>query len=140
VCDLGCNLENTGLINDFTFLNQNTENNITLFFNDTLSIVYHDTLRNPEESLWITFDSLLEDSRCPTDLMCWWEGNACLLFDVNKNNIEHRIFLNTYTGFTRDTTILKYRIFLIEVLPIPHSDSVYTPAEYMAKIYLKSQS
>ena len=140
ICTIGCNKEPAGLSNSLNYENHLTEiDNITLRCNDTLSIGYHDTLSNHWENLWITFDSLLEDSRCEINVWCWWEGNACLKFKVCKNKIKEDILLNTYYGFTRDTLILKYKISLIEVLPVRYSDSLYTPDDYVARIYIEKQ-
>lgn len=108
-----------------------------LFFNDTLKIVYQDTLFNHDEDIWITFDSLITDSRCAIGTECKWEGNAELLFVFYKVE-EIEFILNTYYGFRTDTTINNYNISLINVLPYPHKDSLYTASDYSAEITISN--
>ena len=101
-----------------------------LTLNDTLSIAYRDTLFNREKNIWLSFDSLITDSRCPIGVLCVWEGNAkvSLIF----NSIQFN--LNTHALFIEDTTISSYHIDLINVWPYPHIDSLYTDDQYSVKI------
>ena len=129
----------------FNFLNcWNDKNSIissdgisNLFFIDILKIVYQDTLFNYDEDIWITFDSLITDSRCAIGTECKWEGNAELLFIFNKVE-EIEFTLNTYCDFRTDTTINNYNISLINVLPYPHKDSLYTSSDYSAEITISN--
>ena len=106
----------------------------TIMLGDTVYVDYGKTLHNFKEQIWITFDSLYEDSRCPLDVVCVWEGNAKLGFTFRHENQKARIALNTYPGFNQDTTVFRYRISLTGVLPVPHSDSSYTADDYSAQI------
>jgi len=38
----------------------------------------------PLQSLHIRFDGIMEDSRCPEGLQCYWAGNAKAKITVNK--------------------------------------------------------
>jgi hypothetical protein len=106
----------------------------TLVLGDTLNVDYGKTLYKFKEQIWITFDMLYEDSRCEVDVICFWEGNARLGFTFRRLNRKARLSLNTYSGFSRDTTVFKCRISLIDVLPYRHSDSTYTADDYIARI------
>jgi hypothetical protein len=107
-----------------------TEDADTLVLGDTLSISYKDTLYNQDEAVFITFDSLIADSRCPIGVVCFWEGNAELSFVFNKT----RFSLNTHPAFVTDTTLFEYKILLVQVYPYPHIDSTYTADRYRAEI------
>jgi len=109
--------------------------NSNLIFNDTLTIMYKDTLFNYDENIWITFDSLMTDSRCAIGAECKWEGNAELLF-IFKIIEKIGFTLNTHYSFRKDTTINNYTISLINVLPYPHKDSLYTASDYSAEIII----
>ncbi|MCJ7813621.1 hypothetical protein MUP95_09940 [bacterium] len=112
-------------------INENkTNSNHILTLNDTLSIACRGTLFNHEENIWLSFDSLITDSRCPIGVQCVWEGNAkvSLIF----NSIQFN--LNTHASFARDTTISTYHIDLIYVWPYPHIDSLYTKNQYSVEI------
>ena len=117
--------------NKILIVNPTKDNTLTL--NDTLSVAFHDTLFNYEENIWISFDSLITDSRCPIGLNCKWEGNAKVSFLFNSK----RFNLNTYELFTNDTTISNYRIYLIDVFPYPRVDSLYTVDQYFAEIVVR---
>lgn len=110
---------------------EETEN--TQHFQDTLHINYKETVINTDENISITFDSLLEDSRCPIGVVCFWEGNAKVGFIFNSQNFE----LNTHLSFKNDTTLLRYHISLIGVHPYPHIDSTYTAEDYSTDIYIQ---
>lgn len=102
----------------------------TLILNKPLHVTFKDTLVNYKKHLWLTFDSLITDSRCPTGAECVWEGNAELSFIFNSIPFN----LNTHPSFTTDTTILNYHIEMLNVTPYPHIDSVYTDEQYTAEI------
>lgn len=128
------------IITIFSFFTCHYENLIlfektgnTLHFQDTLHINYKETIINTDENISITFDSLLEDSRCPIGVDCFWEGNAKIGFIFNSQKFE----LNTHPSFKNDTTLLRYNISLIRVHPYHHIDSTYTADDYSADIYVQ---
>ncbi|MFC2083623.1 hypothetical protein ACFLS9_01060 [Bacteroidota bacterium] len=108
-----------------------------LIFGDTLNITYKDTLHNYEEDIWITFDSLVSDSRCPMDVFCFWEGNAEIGFIFGNYGEELDFRLNTHPDFKKEATICLYKIILVNVAPYPRSDTLYTPDSYSVQIVVK---
>jgi hypothetical protein len=105
----------------------------TPHFQDTLHINYKETIINTEENFSITFDSLLEDSRCPIGVECFWEGNAKIGFIFSSQKFE----LNTHPSFRNDSTLLRFNISLIMLNPYPHIDSTYSAEDYSADIYVQ---
>ena len=80
----------------------------------------------------ITFSEILEDSRCPADAICIWEGRASIGMDVkSKEGIQNVILM---TG--EETTVFfdLYEIHLVNVLPYPFSSKKILPEEYSATI------
>ncbi|HPG42045.1 MAG TPA: hypothetical protein PLP19_22000 [bacterium] len=118
------------LCNDDGIINPLPENHLVL--GDTVTVNYGHTLMNMQEHIWLSFDSLLEDSRCPINVLCVWAGNARLGFSFGYLANHYKISLNTFTAFQTDTTLNHYRITLIDVLPVPHTDSSYTANDYKA--------
>jgi hypothetical protein len=104
---------------------------------DTLTLSYREIAENTQSRISIEFDSVLEDSRCPEGLMCFWEGNARLSFLFKEPDGRHRFALNTYSGFTRDTLISDYRISLIAVLPHRQNGQEVDQKDYMAVIKIE---
>jgi hypothetical protein len=109
-----------------------------LIFNDTIELSYRQCLYNPEDHFYICLDSVLNDSRCPTGVMCIWEGNAEVKFKFEKLN-ENPIFfnLNTHSSFTKDTIIDRYKISLVGVNPYPGIGIRYPQNIYKAKLIIK---
>ena len=110
-----------------------------LMLNDTLTIAYQDTLRNADENRWLTFSSLVQDSRCAINVVCIWEGNAEISFTFFNGAKNASFNLNTHPMFGRDTTVLGFDFSLIEVDPYPHIDSLYTADDYSAKILINNK-
>ena len=127
---VSCSIEYDGIL-------KSSDEKFNLGLNQILYISYQDTFYNQEEHIWITFDSLLHDSRCPVDVVCDWQGNARLSFIFGKNENKERFNLNTYQGFTRDTLLYGYRISLVGVLPVPYSEVDLKPEDYIAKILIE---
>lgn len=105
---------------------------------DTLGIAYQDTIFSRDEDIWITFDFLVHDSRCPTNVVCFWEGNAEMSLAFFNNRVTE-FSLNTFLGFTTDTTVLDHRISLVNVQPVPHTDSLYTEKDYFIQIVVTQE-
>jgi hypothetical protein len=91
-----------------------------LIFNDTIPLRYKECLYNHENKCCICLDSVLNDSRCPTGLVCFWEGNASVRFKFERyNEIPVFVDLNTNSKFRRDTIVKGIRLFLAGLTPYP---------------------
>jgi len=86
---------------------------------DTLTLAVNESAENAPSRTVIRFDSVLGDSRCPRDVMCFWEGNAEVAFEMEEPGGRHVFSLNTYRGFARDTVLAGLTVGLIDVLPYP---------------------
>ena len=114
------------------------ENYASFQFDDTLKVYFGDTLSNSDENIWITFDSLLNDSRCPINVVCIWEGNAEVSILVSNNEYIRQVRLNTFPDFKYKKDVFGYNISLIDVMPFPHTDSLYVEENYCVKIIVKN--
>jgi len=103
-----------------------------------ISLSFQQTYQNRDFSL--KFDSVLNDSRCPSDVICCWEGNAEVrLIYVDRYFTERRIILDTHipdNRFRNDTTIGNVNIKLVELSPYPVSTKIIEQEDYVAKILL----
>lgn len=96
---------------------------------DTTSMKLKDiVLCNDDISLFVTFDSLMNDSRCPIGDNCIWEGNAEVGFSVTyKKQLEY-ISLNTSQKMGKTSNVYGFKFELIELNPYPGSkDAGQTP-------------
>lgn len=108
-----------------------------LLLGDTVNIKLNETLYLDGENVSLKFDDVLQDSRCPLDVICIWEGNASVALILSENSNKHDIVLNTYRPFGRDTTINNYKITLVDVHPYPMSDNTIDKSKYSVDILLE---
>jgi hypothetical protein len=109
--------------------------------NDTLNLAINKSAINNENQLTIKIDSVLSDSRCPSDVVCIWEGNAAVRFLLVNDGKETKFVLNTHGGvnFISDTIIDKYSIQLVNLKPYPISTKVISNDEYVAELLIKKE-
>jgi hypothetical protein len=108
----------------FSFALESEE--ITL--DDPFMIKIHQTLS--VDNLSVTF-SKIEDSRCPSDVTCVWEGRASVTLDIYDQK-QHQTILLT-TGENTTSYVDSYKINLIDILPHPTSSKDISE-EYVATI------
>jgi len=124
-CDLNGNNSGDGSYNGYVSLN------------DTVLIGYGDCLYNPENEFYISFDSVLTDSRCPEDVVCFWEGEAVARFNFKAKDCTTN-FYDLYV-WTIDTVIGKYDFSFIDLYPHRMSGAEILPEDYTARIIIKKQ-
>ena len=88
----------------------------------------------------LKFDSVINDSRCPSDVVCDWAGNAEVKFIYVENSVtEHSFVLNTLGTsplFKSDTTIGNINIKLVDLSPYPVSTAIIPQQDYVVKVLL----
>lgn len=87
------------------------------------------------EPLRLFFDAVTEDSRCPTDVVCVWEGNAKVRLRASTpGSGAITIDLNTSLQ-PRDTVVFAYDVALERLDPQPVAATKTPQDRYVA--YLK---
>ncbi len=111
------------------------ENSGTLVLNDTVDLSFGSCLYEPNDHFYICFDSVVGDSRCPTGVYCFWEGNAEVKFRYLKAAGEPVYFnLNTHLRFPNGITIDGYKYTLIDLAPYPSFNHPPQRGDYKARI------
>lgn len=87
-----------------------------------------------ESGAKICLDSIFNDSRCPTGLICFWEGDAIAAFTLTKNNMVRSFALHTNNNFKNDTIIEGIAIKLLQITPYPVAYKSIDPDSYRAEI------
>jgi hypothetical protein len=84
------------------------------------------------DGLLVGFAGLLEDSRCPADVLCFWPGDAAASLMIQPAGQDPEfIVLHTFADFARQIDIGLWRIILHGVMPYPASIMVpIDPAAY----------
>lgn len=84
------------------------------------------------EGLKIGFDRVSNDSRCPADAYCVWEGDAEVLAWADAPGEPREDFdLHTNSGYRRETVVGPYVIRLLGLVPYPRSDTPPDPDKYV---------
>jgi len=73
--------------------------------------------------VYICFDSVLTDSRCPSGAECFWQGTALIRVSFHETANTHNFVMSLkgFPGldFTSDTTINGYNIIFSDLKPHP---------------------
>ena len=100
------------------------------------TMAVHDMLVVDGTNVLIFFDSVTEDSRCPTNVQCPREGNAGVRLELSSQIAEFapqpRV-LNTAVE-PRATDFMGLTIRLVEVMPYPNAAGPIDPASYVVKL------
>ena len=91
---------------------------------DTVTVSLNNCSEYPADNqpYSLCFDSLVEDSRCPANAVCVWQGVAKAKFRFQVNNQDHIIRLATMDMapyYSVDTTAGGYHLKLVNILPYP---------------------
>jgi hypothetical protein len=75
----------------------------------------------PEAELWLHFVDVVEDSRCPTRVLCVWEGDAAIAIEIVSNLADGDAVTDTLhtTLDPKSVTIFGYVLQLVRVDPYP---------------------
>ena len=89
----------------------------------------------------VCLDSLIEDSRCPLEVVCIWQGTAIAKFSVTVNDHQQPVTLSTFKlpGFPSDTILMGYKIEFVDLLPYPDINKSHDISEYRAELKITKQ-
>ena len=92
------------------------------------------------EKLVIKFKAILEDSRCPVNVVCVWAGNGKVEFEVLDIDGQNKtVILNTEEE-QRATTLKGHKLTLISLNP-PRIDGVsISPGDYSVTLRVERKS
>jgi hypothetical protein len=85
-----------------------------------------------EDGVRLTLKSVSDDSRCPVDVTCVWEGDAKVSVEVltPAPRAEHE--LHTSSRFDREAKHGAYRVSLVKLEPAPRSTATISQGDYRA--------
>lgn len=91
------------------------------FVNASQSLPLHGCMQPAEPGqVKLCLDSVLEDSRCPANMECFWQGEALakFTFHVSSRVYSFKLIAGYANGFyPADTTIEGYHIRFIDLFP-----------------------
>ena len=90
-------------------------------------------------SLRITFNELLEDSRCPIDANCIWSGVGIIGINVTQGTSISEITLSTIDFEEHSPEVIKagIRYKLVDLTPYPKLNSNNEAIDYKASVLIQ---
>ena len=84
----------------------------------------------------LTFERVSEDSRCPVDVTCIWEGDAVVVVKVKTETDEVTRELHTQGAEPRSKKAPagQFVVTLVKLEPAPRSTAPIDPAAYRATL------
>lgn len=89
------------------------------------------------EGLKIKFFNITEDSRCPSDVQCFWEGQITIVVNIEKDDSNLGDFNLTARSGHEDLAIKTfdgYSIKLIKVDPYPKTTQKIRLSDYVVSL------
>jgi hypothetical protein len=77
----------------------------------------------------------MQDSRCPSDVVCIWQGEALVTIDV-ESPVEGKLTLSTFDN--QLDTLGNFSFELVEVLPYPVSTKIIKLEEYEIRLKIEN--
>jgi hypothetical protein len=89
----------------------------------------------------LTFETVREDSRCPSDVQCVWEGDAVVVLKVKTTADEVTREVHTQGGESRprEAPAGDHVVTLVRLDPTPRSASPIDPSAYRATLLLSRE-
>ena len=104
----------------FSCKKSNDQDVLTIPLDDCVNRVYG------SDSLQLCFEEIVEDSRCPANANCVWQGIGKARFVLELNGQQHVLHLSTSElapHYTMDTTIGAYHFQLKHLNPYPGTNA-----------------
>ncbi len=81
----------------------------------------------------ITFRQVREDSRCPTDVTCVWEGDAKVDVIISRTGVPDDAKLLSLKAPNNEVRVGNLRIRFVGLTPVPRQSDGGAPRNYLAE-------
>jgi hypothetical protein len=103
-----------------------------------VTLQYGEDRRLDNSVLRVTFSRVVEDSRCPVDVVCVWAGNAVVEIGVAAGMGPTVPLQINATMDPRYVDWNGVRVTVLDLAPAPRSDTTIKPEDYSVKLRLES--
>ena len=83
------------------------------------------------KNVWVRFLDVIEDSRCPADVTCVWQGEARVSINVVKDLKDLGNFVLSSMQDKATLSLDSFTITLVQVQPYPYSSKEILPSDYI---------
>lgn len=109
--------------------------------NDAFWLGFDETAELDDGNLDVWFESLVEDSRCPSDVVCFWEGRARIDLVIRIDSEPTRLLQLTLQGGSGNggnpSRAAGYLFTLEDLTPYPVSTESPSPSLYRALLSIE---
>ena len=100
---------------------------------EEFELAVHQTAQIAAENTSVTFQEVLEDSRCPVDVTCIWAGLAEVSLRVAVSGTERELSLSTSPP-DNSAVFENYTFWLIKVRPVPRANQNMDSSAYFVTV------
>ena len=112
---------------------------VKVFIDKEFSLGIGQTASIEGEKLVIKFKAVLEDSRCPVNVVCVWAGNGKVEFEVFDIDGQNKtVILNTEEE-PKSVTLKGHTLKLISLNPPRVDDVSISPGDYTVKLLVEKK-
>ncbi|MEN3203142.1 MAG: hypothetical protein ABDK87_05370, partial [Atribacterota bacterium] len=114
---------------------------ISVSFGEQVQLAFGQTLFLKGTKYAVTFKDVLEDSRCPQGVECFWEGRVLILLQVGEDTLilevqPSKLPVETVVSFSPSD---RYRLVVAELFPSRLSLEPPEKAEYAITLWIESE-
>ncbi len=100
---------------------------------EDFELAVHQTAQFTAEKISVTFEQVLEDSRCPVDVTCIWAGLAQVSLRIAVSGQEKELSLSTSPP-ENSAVFENYTFWLIKVRPVPRANQNIDSSAYFVTV------
>lgn len=97
-------------------------------------------IQHCEEPVAVTFQQVTQDSRCPTNVSCVWQGIVEIELVIEVAEATESFLLSSYPPYQNvpgQVDFKGYRINFLDAFPYPHSTQKIQPEDYQVILLLE---
>jgi len=106
---------------------------------EEFELAVHQTAQITAENISVTFQQVLEDSRCPIDVTCIWAGLAEVSLRVAVSGHERELSLST-SPTDNSAVFENYTFWLIRVRPVPRANQDMDSSAYFVTVMVSRET
>ena len=124
----------------FTGLSAVSAETIKVFIDREFSLDIGQTAHIEGDELFIKFKAVLEDSRCPVNVLCVLAGNAKVEFEIRDIDGQNKtIALNTEDE-PKNTNLKGHKLTLLSLSPPRIDGASIAPEQYAVTLHVERKS
>ena len=114
-----------------------TQNSIPIFLDKEFMLKLGQTAFFDLQEISITFNKVISDSRCPSDVVCFWQGEVQIELLIKIKEFEPINVIMTENQAKNHYEFVGFTLILLKVEPYPISNKRISSSDYTATLIIK---